>query len=169
MKSKYTQIVAMQMQSILDRLMKALGDAFLDGEIRQPTRIWITIKKEDICSVVKVLKDDFGIYRLVMITGLETPYHFELLYHFERQNELQLTELITIKIQVSREDPSVESLVNIMPSALIYEAELRDHLGIEPKGHPTHTKQIVGGKTSLTGYPLQKRDPTAKLRETEEN
>lgn len=121
------------MRSILDLLMKALGDTFLDGEIRQPTRIWITVEKEDIYSIVKILKDDFGITRLVMITGLEMAHYFELLYHFERQNEMQLYEIITIKIQVPREDPSIESIVSVIPSALIYETELRDLFGIEPK------------------------------------
>ncbi len=136
------------MRSILDLLMKALGDTFLDGEIRQPTRIWITIKKEDIYSVVKILKNDFGVSRLVMITSLEMPHYFELLYHFERQNEMQLNELITIKIQVPRDDPSIESIVSIMPSALIYETEFRDLFGIEPKGHHNLTRLFVTEDTS---------------------
>lgn len=154
------------MRSILDLLMKALGDTILDGEIRQPTRIWITVKKEDIYSVVKILKDDFGVTRLVMITGLEMPHYFELLYHFERQNEMQLYEIITIKIQIPREDPSIESIVSVMPSALIYETELLDLFGIEPKGHPKLTSLYMTEDTSPMEYPLRKRDPNTKLSKT---
>ena len=153
------------MRSILDRLMKALGDTFLDGEIHRPTRIWVTVKREDICSVAKILKEDFGVTRLATITGVETSNQFELFYHFERLNEVQLNELITIKLQVSREDPLVNSIVSVMPSAYFYELELRDLFGIEPKGHPFLTRLFVAEVPSSTEYPLRKRVPSVKPRE----
>jgi len=149
------------MGSILDQLMKALGSIFFDGEIRRLTRIWVTVKRKAIRSVVKILKDDFGVSRISMITGLETSHGFEVLYHFERLNEVQLKELITIKIRVPREDPTVDSIVSVMPGALFYEAELRDLFGIELKGYPTLPRIFMSNDTPTPEYSLQKRSPSS--------
>ena len=161
--------VGTRMRSILDRLMKALGNAFLDGEIRRPTRIWVTVKREAIRSVVKLLQRKFGISRITMITGLETPHGFEVLYHFERLNEAQLHELLTIKINVPREDPSVDSIVSLIPGAFIYETELRALFGIELKEDPTYPRMSVLNSPSPPDSSLQNDGPGTSLSESDES
>ena len=128
------------MSSILDRLMKALGTTFLDGEIRQPTRIWVTIRYEAIYPVVEILKRAFGISRVAMITGLETPQGLEILYHFERINEVHLQEFLTIKINVPQEDPTIEIIVSLIPSANFYEVELQELFGIKLNRNSSFTE-----------------------------
>ncbi len=119
------------MGSILDQLMEVLGDVFLDGEIQFPTRVWITVSREAILSVVHTLKMKFGVSGVSMITGLETSEGFEVLYHFTRVNEVQLNELLTVKVHVPHEDPTLDSISSMMPSARVYESELQDIFKID--------------------------------------
>ena len=120
--------------------MKALGPTFLDGEIRQPTRVWVTIRHEAIYPVVEILKRSFGITRVAMITGLETPLGLEILYHFERINEINLLEFLTIKIDIPREDPLIDSIVSLIPSAHFYEIELQELYGINLNRNSSFTE-----------------------------
>lgn len=80
---------------------------------------------------------------------------------------MQKNKPIIIKIQVSREDPLLDSIVSVMLSAPLYEAELRDHFGIEPKGHPTLTRLFVTDDPSSMGCSLWKRVPRAKSNEAD--
>jgi len=119
------------MVSILDQLIEVLGDVFLDGEIQYPTRVWITVSREAIRSVVHNLKTKFGVSSVSMITGLEISDGFEVLYHFARLNEIQLNELLTVKVYVPHEDPTIDSISSMMPSACVYESELQDIFKID--------------------------------------
>jgi Ni,Fe-hydrogenase III component G len=119
------------MGSILDQLLEVLGDDFLDGEIQFPTRVWITVSREAILSVAHVLKMKFGVLYVSMITGLATSEGFEVLYHFTRVNESRLNELLTVKVYVPHEEPTLDSISSIMPSARIYESELQDSFKID--------------------------------------
>jgi len=119
------------MVSILDQLIEVLGDVFLDGEIQYPTRVWITVSREAIRSVVHNLKTKFGVSSVSMITGLEISDGFEVLYHFARLNEVQLNELLTVKVYVPHEDPTIDSISSMMPSACVYESELQDIFKID--------------------------------------
>jgi Ni,Fe-hydrogenase III component G len=120
--------------SILDQLMEDLGDIFLDGEIQFPTRVWITVSHEAILDVVQTLKTKFGVSSVSMITGLETSEGIEVLYHFTRVNEVQLDELLTVKVHVPHEDPTLASISSMMPSALVYESELQNSFKIDLTG-----------------------------------
>lgn len=119
------------MGSILDQLIEVLGDVFLDGEIQFPTRVWITVSRKAILSVVHNLKTKFGVSSVSMITGLATSEGFEVLYHFTRVNEVQLNELLTVKVHIPHEDPTLDSISSMMPSANVYESELQDTFEID--------------------------------------
>ena len=121
------------MDSILDQLMDKLEDSFIEGEIRNPNRVWITVEQTAIRSVASLLKTKFGVSRVSMITGIETIQGFEVLYHFERINEMKLSELITVRIHIPLENPVVDSIRAIIPSASVYEIELHELLQIDFK------------------------------------
>jgi NADH-quinone oxidoreductase subunit C len=75
---------------------------------------------------------------------------FEVLYHFLVNG----TE-ITIRTSCPKDDPSVESIINIFPGAVLYEREIHDILGIVPNGHPD-LRRLVLPEDWVGGYPLRK-------------
>lgn len=89
-------------------------------------------------------------------SGLRSPLikDFTLVYHltsFERNEDIR------VKIAVSGDYPSVQSITDIWPSANWYEREIFDMFGITFTGHPD-LRRILMPK-SWKGYPLRKEYP----------
>jgi NADH:ubiquinone oxidoreductase subunit C len=79
-----------------------------------------------------------GVYRLSAITGLDTGERVEVLYHFEL-----LAKVLTLRVPLDRETPSVETITSVMPSAVLYEREVAEMLGVEVRGHPRPVNTII--------------------------
>jgi NADH:ubiquinone oxidoreductase subunit C len=125
----------------------------------KPRRINIEISRESLLKVVKILKDDFDGYHISTITVLDSGENFELLYH------ILLTDgLVTLKVFLPRNDPSVDTLTEILPGAILYERELHDIMGIEVKNHPDMRILLLPDSWGDKGYPLRKDwvDPRTK-------
>ncbi len=72
-----------------------------------------------------------GEYHLCTITGVDTGERMEMLYHFELPDKL-----LTLRVPLDRASPSVESITKLVPSALLYEREIVEMLGVEVRNHP---------------------------------
>jgi membrane-bound hydrogenase subunit beta len=110
-------------------------------------------------EVAKILKDEFDGYHISTITVLDSGENFELLYH------ILLTDgLVTLKVFLPRNDPSVDTLTDILPGAILYERELHDIMGIEVKNHPDMRILLLPDSWGDKGYPLRKDwvDPRTK-------
>jgi NADH-quinone oxidoreductase subunit C len=121
-------------------------------EIRNPrhNRIFITIPRENIRHLASVLAKELGAQHLSTITGRDTGTELILLYHFFVDNVV-----VTVQIACPRDDPTVDSIVDIFPGAILYEREFFDLLGITPKKHPD-LRRIVLPDDWTGGYPLRK-------------
>jgi len=69
--------------------------------------------------------------RLQTITGVDTGEKIEILYHFELPERV-----LTLKVPLNREKPSVENSHEGSSSALLYEREIAEMLGVEIRNHP---------------------------------
>jgi NADH:ubiquinone oxidoreductase subunit C len=128
-------------------------------ESTKPRRINIEIARDSLLEVAKILKDEFDGYHISTITVLDSGENFELLYH------ILLTDgLVTLKVFLPRNDPSVDTLTDILPGAILYERELHDIMGIEVKNHPDMRILLLPDSWGDKGYPLRKDwvDPRTK-------
>ena len=76
---------------------------------------------------VRVLRDQD--YRLVQICATALPDSFELTYSFDR-----LGRLVSLRLQVPREDPRVPSISSIYGCAFLYENEMHDLFNLKIEG-----------------------------------
>jgi len=99
---------------------------------------------------VNILSSELNIQHLSTITARDTGSELEILYHFFLKGIV-----ITVRTTCPKEDPTVDSIVGVFPSAVLYERELNDILGIVPKGHPD-LRRLVLSDDWVGGYPLRK-------------
>ncbi|MFH1447813.1 MAG: NADH-quinone oxidoreductase subunit C [Candidatus Micrarchaeota archaeon] len=93
-----------------------------------------------------------GEYHLSTITGIDTGERIEVLYHFEL-----LDKMLTLRVPLDRNIASVETITNVMPSAVLYEREVVEMLGVEVRGHPRPVNTIIADEYSGEP-PLKKSD-----------
>jgi NADH:ubiquinone oxidoreductase subunit C len=122
----------------------------LPVQMKRDRRIFISVPKDDLLKTINILSNELNVQHLSTITGRDTSSEIEILYHF-----LLKGVVITVRTSCSRDDPTVDTIVNIFPGAVLYERELKDILGIVPKGHPD-LRRLVLPDDWVGGYPLRK-------------
>lgn len=134
----------------------------LPVQVKRERRVFLTIPRNDLIKTMNILSSELNIQHLSTITARDTGKDLEILSHF-----LLKGVVITIRTTCPKNDPTVDSIVSVFPSAILYERELHDILGIVPNGHPD-LRRLVLPDEWVGGYPLRKdwKQPTEQ--ETEE-
>jgi len=142
----------------IDALLKeSLESEFGDKvqvENTRPHRLFVTINRDDVLDVVGHLSDKHGLIYISTITGRDAVEHFEVMYHFLLEGTV-----ITVKAILPKDSPEINSIVEIIPGAFLYEREVNDLLGIFPKGHPNPVRQVLPEDWPEGEYPLRKDWP----------
>jgi NADH:ubiquinone oxidoreductase subunit C len=122
----------------------------LEVIIKKHNRVFVNVIREDLKKVVKFIANEPGFQHLSTITARDTGTEFEILYHFFIDGIL-----LTVRTKCPRDDPTVDSIVDIVPGAILYEREINDILGIVPKDHPD-LRRLILPENWTSGYPLRK-------------
>ncbi|MCX6664913.1 MAG: NADH-quinone oxidoreductase subunit C [Euryarchaeota archaeon] len=118
--------------------------------LTKPHRIMVTVARESLKKTMNILATKLSAQHLSTITARDTGTIFEILYHFFIQGSI-----VTIRTSCPRDDPTVESIVDIFPSATLHEREMNDILGIIAIGHPD-LRRLILPEDWNQGYPLRK-------------
>jgi NADH-quinone oxidoreductase subunit C len=122
----------------------------LPVQVKRERRVFLTVPRNDLMKTMNILSSELNIQHLSTITARDIGNDLEILYHF-----LLKGVVITIRTTCPKNDPTVDSIVSIFPSAILYERELHDILGIVPNGHPDLRRLILPDEW-VGGYPLRK-------------
>lgn len=124
-------------------LKKELEMIFKDmsGDILETNRMIINVKKEQILTVLRFLKDK-GYNYLILISCIDwiEKKEFELVYIL---SDYMQKEIIILKTTASREKPEFVSSIPVFKNAEPYERELHELFGINFEGHPRLTQLFL--------------------------
>ena len=116
-----------------------------DGDV-----FWATVDRKKLTEVCEKMRHEYGITRVISISGNDTGKVIEVIYHFEIGHGV-----LNLKTEVSKRSNTVDSITPIFPSANLYERELAEMLGIKVKGHPNLKKLFLPKDIN---QPLRKGD-----------
>ena len=135
------------MKVLEEELPKAIDEVVEEGN-----HPFVRVNAESIVEVARVLRDRCKVDMLHQVSGVDYADHMEVVYHFTRVREG--TGFLCVKVNTSRDEPSVPSLANEWRTANWGERETYDLLGIRFEGHP-HLFRILLPEDWL-GHPLRK-------------
>ena len=116
--------------------------------------IVLTILPEKLRDVCKLIDDEMPeFYHLTTITGLDEGNTIGLFYHFWKGREF-----LSIKTSIPKTNPDIDSLNEILPASLLYEAEVKDLVGVNFKGNPLMNRKLV----LPDNYPAEAPPPLRK-------
>jgi Ni,Fe-hydrogenase III component G len=129
-----------------------LKEAFSEEKVTLGTngRLWVALDRTELIPAVETLRDRFSIRQLAVIVGEDMRDAFLCNYVFTGPR------VIVLQVRIDREKPTVPSLAQIVPGAIVYERELKDLFGIMPVGHPDLRRQAVPEDWPEGLYPLRK-------------
>ena len=126
----------------------------------------ITVQKNVLIDLFKFLRDDPELdFKFLMdLTAVDylnrKDSRFEVVYHFY---SLKHNGRLRVKIPVSEDDCTIDSVSSLWKTANWYEREVWDLYGIKFKGHPDMRRILLyeefKGHPLRKDYPINKRQP----------
>ena len=118
----------------------------------------IEVIPPDVREVTAWLLEHSSFYHLSTITGLDNGEKIELYYHFwDRQG-------LSLHTELPRENPSMNTLTDLIPGASFYEREIFEMLGVEFTNSQTQAL-LMADDWDGQHFPLRKEEKKLKEKE----
>jgi Ni,Fe-hydrogenase III large subunit/Ni,Fe-hydrogenase III component G len=102
-------------------------------------------------DILKAMIAADGKTGITAITGLDLGANMGVYYHVHTSNVF-----VTIKTEVPKENPKIQTIVDIHPGAVFHELEVADLLGVVFEGHPTPGHFVLSENWPQGVFPLRK-------------
>jgi len=114
----------------------------------------VEVKPDDLRDVCKRLRDDqkLGFDYLSNIGAIDTGEEFQAVYNLVSYAQ---KHRLDIKVPLDRENPTVDSIIDIWPAANWYEREMWELYGFSINNHP-ELKLLLLPEDWDQGYPMRK-------------
>ncbi len=163
----------MENKTVIQDLKQSFPEAFLEVSSQFGDDILI-IRKESLTKIVDFLyKKPYEFTMLLDLTCVDymgREERYEMVYHFFSMNH---NLRLRIKAPVAENDLKIDSLTGTWKNANWLEREVFDMFGIRFNQHPYLRRLFMydgfEGHPLRKDYPLRKRQPCIKLRQTNDN
>ncbi len=148
-------------QELLDAAGALLQPWITESNAPEEGRLDVRLAAADLPEAVKALQDATWGY-LSAITGLDhgpEGGYMEALYHF-----CNGAAVLTLRIRLGREAPTVPTLCDVIPSASFFERELLEMFGVTIVGTPNTDHLYLPDDWPDGVYPLRKDFDMAQLK-----
>ena len=115
--------------------------------------VCLEINESSLLDVMNLLRNhpELQFDYLRNLSGVDQESHLEVVYHL---TSFQLNQDLCIKVKTDREQPSIQSVTSVWPTANWNEREVYDLLGIQFQNHPDLRRIMM--PDDWVGYPLRK-------------
>jgi len=148
-------------EEILEKIKKRFGKNVKDITIKRLRRIFAETDMKSFKEILRYAKDELGFDHISTITGRDLGEELELIYHIAYQNAIELS----IKTKIPKENPRIATIVDLYPSAGIYEREVHDLLGVVFEGNPDLSPLLLPDNWPKGVYPLRKDVTLEEIKE----
>jgi NADH:ubiquinone oxidoreductase subunit C len=141
----------MDQQSLQAKIQTLLPEAeFLENK----QYVDFIVPEEKMLKACKLLteNDELALDYLISLTAVDWKTHFMVVYHI---NSSRHNHTVVMKVKADRENPVVNTVCKVWPTAEFHERETFDMFGIHFRNHPD-MRRIFLDETDIIGYPLRK-------------
>ena len=131
-----------------------LGSQFLDKvqiQLDQLGKAAIVTKNGLHRDALKAMVEADEKTAVTAITGIDLKANLGVLFHIRTSDAF-----ITIRAQIPKDNPQIQTVTDIIPGAAFHEMEVMDLLGIVFEGHPSPGRLVLPENWPEGVYPLRK-------------
>ncbi len=150
----------MTIEEFLAKLEEASIAPF-EAQIHSHKRVYIRVARENLALFARILAKDMKA-KFSIATGIHIREGFEVLYHFTFDRD---KFICTIRTIAPHDDPTLDSLVSIIPGTLWIEREIFDILGVRFNGHPNLKRLVKAEFLDENEFPFRKDFDIKKFKE----
>jgi len=135
-------------------LYQQLKQRFQLGELteQRPNLAFISVEREQLRPLIYHLRDQEGYTHLVILTAVDWIEEniFQLTYLLSNR---EAAKDIGLRLMINRDNPVMESIHDIWPTAATYQRELREMFGIDfPDSPGVNEEFILEGWNNIPPY-----------------
>lgn len=146
-----------------DRIKREIGNLIMNIEKPYPNQIYLHVKRSNLLEVCSYVFYKLGGFLSTMVGTDERSLRsmFTLRYVFSIE-DIDIYDSddekpwVVVSTEIPPDDPTFPSVTPKIPSAVWYEREVRDLLGLEPVGHPDPRRLVLPDDWPEGVYPLRK-------------
>ncbi len=144
-----------------ERIIGVIKEKY-EGEILRTEMLYdfltVTLKKEKIIDIIRHLYDhpQTGFKFLTTLCGIHYPEVNQIAVMYQLHN-LSSNEKLRLKIYLSAENPTVDTLTTVFPAANWMEREAYDFFGVTFEGHPNLIRIL--NVEEMIMFPMRKEFP----------
>ncbi len=140
-------------ESIVTSLKEKFGSQIKEAKVNRARRVSVLVEAGSHKAVISYLKEAHGPAILSAITATDMRSELEVCFSiwcYEKKT------YVLIKSKIPRENPIIESIVDLIPGSTLYEREAHELLGVDFKGHPNQERLLLPDDWPEGSYPLRK-------------
>ena len=145
---------------IVEKLRDFLKENLVRATVPKQRRIFVYIRGDALKDAVKFLVKDLKFKHLSTITGVDLDGKIEVVYHLAYEDSI----VLSLRLAVSKKNPSVPTITDLIPGAVLYEREVHDLFGVKFEGHPDLSPLMLPEEWPQGVYPLRKEHELEHLR-----
>jgi membrane-bound hydrogenase subunit beta len=149
-------------KSFKDEFKNKIFDSRIEKHVRGLKKtefyhIWIRTDRNLIKGIVKHLMKLEKYPHLAVTSGYDMGEKIELVYHFSIYYGLKGKEInINVTVELPKSDPTIDTITDLIPGALITEQEKQEMLGIIVKNIPKNSRVFISEDYPENTYPWRK-------------
>ena len=137
-------------QDLLNSLQERMGES-VQIKPAHLGKASILTATESVRDIVRIMLETDPGAGISAITGLDLGEKIGIMYHFRVYQQL-----ITLVTDVSKSNPRIQSITDMMPGANFHEREIYDLFGVTIVGHPSPGRLVLPETWPADLFPLRK-------------
>ena len=139
---------------LINRIRDKFKDSILEAFELKPKRVVVKVSPSKLKELARFLRDDLNFDYLIGAGGID----------FKKEDIIQVVyylfstthkTLLMLKVDLPRENPTIDSLVEVWEAVDYHERETWEMLGVNFVGHPNLTRLLLP-EDWKEGFPLRK-------------
>jgi len=137
---------------IAEKFKETYSSFIVEISAQRERRIWLEVDKKFFRNSFEKFVNQEGFNMLSTISGLDLKDKYQVIYHMCNEDGV----VLNIKVSLNKENPSVQTITDLFPSAELSERELEDLLGIKVEGLVQGRRYPLPDGWPEGQYPLRK-------------
>jgi membrane-bound hydrogenase subunit beta len=149
-------------KSFKDEFKTKIIDSRIEKHIRGLNKtefyhIWLRIDRNIIKDIVKHMMKIEKYPHFAVSSGYDIGDNIELVYHFSLYYGLKRKEInLNLTVKIPKSDPTIDTITDLIPGALISEQEKQEMLGIKVINIPKNDRVFISEDYPDGVYPWRK-------------
>ena len=154
------ETIAVTATELIEQVQQQYEGELLEARASSEVDAWLGVPPADVQAMARFIMDAWPPVHLSTISGVDNGREIEVLYHFVVDGCA-----LNVRAAIPKGVDQIDTIVPVVPAAIMYEREVMDMFGVVMVGHPDPRRLTLPEDWPQGDYPLRKDDVVVEVKE----